>query len=83
VTFPDRPYLIWKFDYEYPKKPSPLRNNPETFLEGARALHDFFSKVAQADSAFAAGKQKKFSAIQSIVKTIIDKQGKKKERIQA
>ena len=83
VTFPDRPYLIWKFDYEYPKKPSPLRNNPETFLEGARALHDFFNKVAQADSTFAAGKQMKFPAIQSTVKAIIDKQGKKKERIKA
>ena len=83
VTFPDRPYLVWKFDYEHPKKSSPLRNNPETFLKGARALYDFFSKVAKADPALAAGKQMKFPAIQSTVKAIIEKPGKKKERIQA
>lgn len=83
VTFPDRPYLVWKFNYEYPKKPSPLRNNPATFLKGAHALYDFFSKVGKADPALAAGKQMKFPAIQSTVKAIIDKPGKKRERIQA
>jgi hypothetical protein len=83
VTFPDRPYLVWKFVYEYTRKPSPLRNNPETFLQGAHALHEFFSKVAKANPEFAAGKPKKFSAIEPEVKAIIEKQGKKRERILA
>jgi hypothetical protein len=83
VTFPDRPYLVWKFDYEHPKKSSPLRNNPATFLKGAHALYDFFGKVAKADPALAAGKQMKFTAIQPTVKAIIEKPGKKRERIQA
>jgi hypothetical protein len=82
VTFPDRPYLIWKFIYEHPEKPSPLRNNPETFLQGAHALHEFFIKVAKADPQFAAGKQMKFSAIEPKVKAIIEKPGKKRDRIQ-
>jgi Family of unknown function (DUF6765) len=81
ATYPDRPYLVWNFDYEYPDKPSPLRNNPQTFLKGAHALHDFFCKVAKTNPEFAAGKQVKFSAIESNVKAIIEKQGKKKDRI--
>ena len=83
VTFPDRPYLVWKFVYEYPQKPSPLRNNPETFLQGAHALHEFFSKVAKANPEFAAGKPMNFAAIEPEVKAIIEKQGKKRERILA
>jgi hypothetical protein len=82
VTFPDRPYLLWKFVYEHPEKPSPLRNNPETFRQGAHALHEFFSKVAKANPEFAAGRQMKFSAIEPHVKAIIEKPGKKKDRIQ-
>ena len=84
VTFPDRPYLVWKFDYEYPETtPSPLRNNPETFLQGAHALHEFFSQVAKTNPEFAGGNQMKFSAIELEVKAIIEKEGKKKKRILA
>jgi len=83
VTFPDRPYLVWKFEYEYPQKPSPLRNNPETFLQGAHGLFEFFSQVAKTDPDLAVGKQMKFPVIEPHVKAIIEKPGKKKERIQA
>ena len=81
VTFPDRPYLVWEFRYENPDEPSPLRKNPETFLLGAQALHGFFCEVAKADPAFSAGNQMEFSAIESSVKTIINKPGEKKDRI--
>jgi len=83
VTFPDRPYLVWKFVYEDPEKPSPLRNKPETFLQGAHALHEFFSKVAKAGSEFASGRQRKFSNIEAKVKAIIQTPGKRKNRIQS
>ena len=49
ATLPDRPYLVWSFDYERPHavagQPS-TRNNPATYLEGCRASHDMFRRFA-------------------------------------
>ncbi|OCH68584.1 DUF6765 family protein [Vibrio splendidus] len=45
VTFPDRPYLTWSFDYESGEN-SGWRNNPETFLEYCQSLHTILSSVA-------------------------------------
>ena len=81
VTFPDRPYLVWQFVYEDPTRPSPLRKNPDTFLEGANALHEFFSQVGKANPEFAEKKNMKFSSIENTVKAIINLPGKKESRI--
>ena len=83
VTYPDRPYLNWKFIYEEPESESPLRSNPATFLEGCHALHDLFRKVAEARPEFAEGKFMKFAAIENTVKDIIYLQAPKKGRIKA
>ena len=47
VTFPDRPYLKWSFEYEDPKNDSGVRDNPATFLDGCQALHKLFRDFAK------------------------------------
>lgn len=48
MTYPDRPYLRWRFDYEYPKRRcSGLRDNPATFLEACEKLHNMFIELAE------------------------------------
>ena len=47
MTYPDRPYLKWQFEYQYPKRrPSGLRDNPATFLEACEKLHAMFRRLA-------------------------------------
>ena len=47
MTYPDRPYLRWQFDYQHPKRrPSGLRDNPATFLEACEKLHAMFARLA-------------------------------------
>ena len=47
MTYPDRPYLKWQFEYQYPKRrPSGLRDNPDTFLEACEKLHAMFGRLA-------------------------------------
>jgi hypothetical protein len=82
VTFPDRPYLVWRFTYEKPKADSKWRKNPVTFLKGAHALHELFRRTAKERPDFADGKFKKFSSIESTVKDILSLQAKKEDRIQ-
>jgi len=45
-TYPDRPFLRWKFIYIKDKKDSGWRNNHETFLEGCEKIHKAFSEYA-------------------------------------
>ena len=50
ATLPDRPYLVWSFDYERPDAQvgrRSTRNNPATYLEGCRALHDMFREFVE------------------------------------
>jgi len=45
-TYPDRPFLKWRFSYKESGRNSGWRNNPETFLEGCEKLHAAFSEYA-------------------------------------
>ncbi len=84
ATYPDRPYLIWDFDYEKPKKKSGERNNPATFLEGCKALHSMFKKFAKFFPEFAENTSyKEFATIKSEIKRILNTQADKKGRIKA
>ena len=48
VTYPDRPFLRWQFDYEHPKRRSSgLRDNPATFLEACEKLHGMFRRLGE------------------------------------
>ena len=48
LTYPNRPYLRWKFNYEHPEtRSSGVRDNPATFREACEALHGMFRQLAQ------------------------------------
>lgn len=50
ATLPDRPYLVWSFDYERPDAVvggRSTRNNPATYLAGCRALHSMFTRFTK------------------------------------
>ncbi len=87
ATYPDRPYLVWQFEYERDdaeaKGRISTRNNKETFLEGCRALHGMFEKFIQApDSDYSAGDGRDFSDIEDTVKDVLAVQADKNGRIE-
>lgn len=81
ATYPDRPYLKWSFEYEYPKRLRVERDNPRHFLDGCRALHQLFSQFGKSNSELSAGDSVKFTDIKDTVVAIIAYQGKKADRI--
>jgi hypothetical protein len=81
ATYPDRPYLKWSFEYEYPKKLRVERDNPKHFLDGCRALHQMFSQFGRNNPALSEGDGVKFMDIKSQVVSIIAFQGSKEKRI--
>lgn len=82
ATYPDRPYLRWRFIYESPKHSSEPRHNDETFLEGCRQLHAMFrSFLERTDHADYDGVE--FGSIEDRVMTILQTQANKEGRIQA
>jgi hypothetical protein len=83
VTFPDRPYLKWSFEYEEPEKESGVRDNPATFLDGCQALHKLFRNFARSRPDCAENTFSRFSDIRNEVDGILRRQGPKKDRIQA
>ncbi|NQV19341.1 MAG: hypothetical protein HQ534_12465 [Armatimonadetes bacterium] len=83
ATYPDRPYLVWNFEYEEPKRNSGLRKNPVTFLKGCEALHKMFRKFTENNFKYAESSYTQFSSIKSEVKEIILTQANKEDRILA
>ena len=81
ATYPDRPYLKWSFEYEYPKKVRVKRDNPRCYLECCSALHQMFTKFGKLNPAASKGDGLSFSAIKKSVSDIIGFQGKKEDRI--
>jgi hypothetical protein len=81
ATYPDRPYLKWSFNDEYPKKLRGERDNPKHFLDGCRALHQMFSQFGKYNRALSSGDGVKFMDIKTSVVTIIAYQGNKEDRI--
>jgi len=50
ATYPDRPYLHYRFDFDKPRPDNgitSIRDNSATFFEGCRYLHAFFSRFAR------------------------------------
>ena len=86
ATLPDRPYLVWSFDYERPDALAGMRStrdNPATFLAGCRALHDMFRRFARLRPGVDAGDGRDFEAIAPRVREILLTQGDKAARIAA
>ncbi len=81
ATYPDRPYLKWSFEYEYPQKLREDRDNTKHFLKGCQALHTMFVKFGQAHPALSVGDGVPFQEISGSVKDILEHQAKMADRI--
>ena len=83
-TFPDCPYLRWKFSFIASRpgsEDSSERNNPDTFLEGCEKLHEFFSTFAdERYKGKAVHDRKAFSEISDEVQDILSFVGDKEDR---
>ena len=82
ATYPDRPFLHWRFEYEKDRPNNEAvadRNNPETYLEGCQKLHNYLSKFAK--RYYASPEIKGFSSIEDTVKEVLNYQGDKQQRI--
>jgi len=80
-TYPDRPFLRWRFKYEHTGAMTDWRDNQASFLEGCEKLHQAFS-----DYATKAGISKNpvsFDSIKNDVASIISLESAKKGRIKA
>lgn len=80
-TYPDRPFLRWKFTYIKDNKTSEWRNNNETFLEGCEKIHQAFSEYAQ--QANISINPVEFNDIKEKVNTILAIEAGKEGRIEA
>lgn len=84
-TYPDRPYLKWKFDYEHPpnKRSSGLRDNPATFLEACEKLHGIFHRLGEKIPDIKQDDYRPFDDIKGSVEQILNKQAPLKDREEA
>jgi Family of unknown function (DUF6765) len=79
LTFPDRPYLRWSFEYQN-GEPS-KRINAETFVEACEALHRRFTQFAGVYYGKNALAPVAWQTIQGTVSAIIKKEGAGDERV--
>jgi hypothetical protein len=83
VTFPDRPYLEWRFNYE-DGIDSGWHNNLETFLEFSQKIHQFFHLIAEANPSWADVDQfQEWQDLEPKVEAILRLQGRKGQRVAA
>ncbi|MEH6534702.1 MAG: DUF6765 family protein [Photobacterium frigidiphilum] len=81
VTFPDRPYLNWRFTYE-DGNDSGWRNNTETFIEYSQKVHAIFALVADETPDWADQSQfQSWEMLEPKVRAILEFQAKGDERI--
>ena len=72
ATYPDRPYLSWRFNYEDKNETdSGWRHNQKTFLEGCHALYDFFRLIAIKHPEHSNSNALNFSDIEASVKEVL------------
>ncbi|WP_419778511.1 DUF6765 family protein [Maridesulfovibrio sp.] len=81
-TFPDRPFLRWRFIYEESEQASGWRNNSETFLEACEKLHEMFCQYAKLKSGVTDRTAIDFSTIRENIDAILKYEGSEKERTQ-
>ena len=84
ATYPDRPYLQWQFEFIRPRPGagvSCMHNNSETFFEGCKQLHAFFSKFAKVK--YGTEKHLKFEEIEETVRKVMADEEDMPNRIKA
>lgn len=80
ATYPDRPYLVWSFNYENPEKHSGKRDNSSTFLEACEKLHEMFREAVQRCPGLGGGSYTPFVKMQAGIEEILAFQGKCADR---
>lgn len=84
ATYPDRPFLQWKFKYQSTGTSSGDRINQQTFLEACQKLHAMFTKFAESFPELGDAQTKcNFTDIQNTVAKILSVEGDVDKRIQA
>ena len=84
ATFPDRPYLKWKFVYETHNGNGHeiIRDNPSIYLEACRKLYDFFSKFSRSSPEYISDYgPRSWEKIQPVLDKLINFEAPKEERI--
>ncbi len=81
MTYPDRPYLRWRFNYEYPgTRSSGLRDNPATFLEACENMHGMFRGLGEHYQDARQDEGRQFDEIREVVTQILAMQAPRKDR---
>jgi hypothetical protein len=86
ATFPDRPYLRWRFEYESPDAVEGRRNwrdNRVTFNEAFEALHRMFARFASERPDLSNGEARPFADIEEALNEVIRVQANCDGRIEA
>ena len=81
ATYPDRPYLNWSFEYEYPERIQIQRDNVEHFLAGCEALHDMFTRFSVTNPTYGDGSGVSFDAIKDQIRHILAYQARMEDRV--
>jgi hypothetical protein len=86
ATFPDRPYLRWRFEYERPdaiEGRRKWRDNRVTFLEAFKALHGMFVRFATERPDLSNGDARSFDDIEEAVREIVAVEATCEGRVEA
>ncbi len=81
LTYPDRPYLKWRFTYENGRVA--FRDNPKDFFDGCKALHAMFIEFSARNEGFKGDQGLPFDQIADVVRRVLAVEGNKEERSQA
>lgn len=79
ATYPDRPYLKWEYKDETGKLVK--RDNAKDFLTAFEQLYIFFCNFVQDQPVYGKPNSEGWSEIKNVIKNIIEKEGKKEDRI--
>ena len=82
ATFPDRPYLSWRFRYEDGRE-SGQRFNQVTYLEYCARIHEVFVRLRQACPELDAHDVRAFASIEAAVRELLAIEGDMEARIAA
>ncbi|MFT5708995.1 MAG: putative transcriptional regulator [Oceanospirillaceae bacterium] len=80
-TYPDRPFLKWRFRYQSEDNLAEWRDNPQTFLEGCEKLYQAFNQYAKA--ADIAADAQGFSAIKQAIEEVLRRELAMQDRVAA
>jgi hypothetical protein len=81
ATYPDRPYLKWQYRPE-DGRDLVKRDNPKDFVKACEQIYGFFVEFLKGNPEHGQPDQRGFSGLKPTIEKIIQKEGKKKERIE-